>query len=142
VYFIRKANPGLKPRHGTVVLQESGVAMEFIKIALPRIAADNLNLNVVYVSSAELFDALPAAERAEIFTDSMAREAMAITGFTLPTMHRWIWSREGLLRSLHPFRKGHYLGSGPAEKVLQEAGLDGESQWKSVREYAGYIAGK
>jgi len=37
--------------------------------------------------------------------------------------------------TLHPFRKGHYLGSGQADKVLEEAGLDGESQFKAILRY-------
>jgi hypothetical protein len=37
--------------------------------------------------------------------------------------------------TLHPFREGHFLGSGPAEKVLEEAGLDGESQFRAILRY-------
>jgi transketolase len=136
VYLLRKADPAKKPYHGTIVLQESGITCEFVYKVLPKIIAEGLNINLVYVSSAELFDALPKAEQAAIYTDAMAAEAMAITGFTLPTMYRWVQSRAGLDRSLHPFKHGHYLGSGPAEKVLQEAGLDGEAQWKAVLAYA------
>jgi hypothetical protein len=36
---------------------------------------------------------------------------------------------------LHPFQKGHYLGSGQAHMVLAEAGLDGESQFKAIMRY-------
>jgi hypothetical protein len=57
---------------------------------------------------------------------------MGITGFTLPTMYRWIRSDRGRQMSLHPFKKGHYLGSGQADMVLAEAGLDGESQFKAI----------
>jgi transketolase len=136
VYLLRKADPSKTPYHGTVVLQESGVTMEFISVVLPRIISEGLNINVAYVSSMELFCRLPVEERYGIYSESMAREAMGITGFTFPTMHRWVQSREGLSRTLHPYKTGHYLGSGAAEKVLLEAGLDGESQWKAVKEYA------
>jgi hypothetical protein len=37
--------------------------------------------------------------------------------------------------TLHPFQKGHYLGSGQAEMVLAQAGLDGESQFKAIVQY-------
>jgi hypothetical protein len=37
--------------------------------------------------------------------------------------------------SLHPFQKGHYLGSGQADRVLAEAGLDGKSQFKAIMKY-------
>jgi transketolase len=136
VYHLRTGDRHAKPHHGTVVLQESGVTFEFIKTALPRIIENKLNMNVVYVSSAELFDALPQPEQEKIFPEHMAHEAMGITGFTLPTMHRWVRSAKGIAHTLHPFMKGHYLGSGAAEKVLNEAGLDGEQQWKAVEAYA------
>jgi hypothetical protein len=34
--------------------------------------------------------------------------------------------------TLHPFAKGHFLGSGSGFSVLKEAGLDGESQFNAV----------
>jgi hypothetical protein len=47
-------------------------------------------------------------------------------------MYRWIRSDRGRRMTLHAFQKGHYLGSGQAEMVLAEAGLDGESQFKAI----------
>ena len=41
---------------------------------------------------AELFDLLPAAAKDAIYPETAAREAMGITGFTLPTMERWVCS--------------------------------------------------
>ena len=78
---------------------------------------------------------MPQGERENIFPDAHARQAMGITGFTLPTMDRWIRSEKGRLATLHPFRKGHFLGSGQADIVLAEAGLDGESQFEAIRKY-------
>ena len=60
---------------------------------------------------------------------------MGITGFTLPTMYRWIRSDRGRQMTLHPFQKGHYLGSGQAHMVVAEAGLDGKSQFKAIKKY-------
>jgi len=37
--------------------------------------------------------------------------------------------------SLYPFQKGHFLGSGQAHVVLEEAGLDGEGQFKAIMRY-------
>jgi hypothetical protein len=37
--------------------------------------------------------------------------------------------------TLHPFKAGHFLGSGQAHMVLKEAKLDGESQYKAILEY-------
>ncbi len=70
-----------------------------------------------------------------IFPEALAQKAIGITGFTLPTMYPWILSERGRQMTLHPYREAHYLGSGQAEMVLKEAGLDGESQAKAIREY-------
>jgi transketolase len=137
VYALRKAIKSAKrPYHGTLVLQGSGVTCTFMAEVLPKIDAAELNMNIFYVSSAELFSMLPENERERIFPAALASEAMGITGFTLPTMYRWITSSAGRARTLHAFRRGHYLGSGQAHKVLEEAGLHGEGQWKAVRDYA------
>jgi len=48
-------------------------------------------------------------------------------------MFRWIRSDFARIHTLHPYRKGHYLGSGQGEMVLAEAGLDGESPYGAVR---------
>ena len=51
---------------------------------------------------------------------------------------RWIagsHSRLGRSLTLHPYQRGHYLGSGQGEMVLAEAGLDGASQYRAVRRY-------
>jgi hypothetical protein len=62
-------------------------------------------------------------------------EAMGVTGFTLPTLYRWVRSDRGRLASLYPFRNGRFLGSGQGNMVLSEAGLDGESQYRAIRDY-------
>ena len=124
-------------REGTVVLQGSDAGYAFVEQALPILRQKGVELDVYYVASAELFDLLPAAKRNKIYPASAAREAMGITGFTLPTMERWVCSSRGRAATLHPFRAGHFLGSGPAEKVLEEAGLDGESQATAILRYLG-----
>ena len=132
LYLLRSAKGD---SDGTLVLQGSGVTYAFIEHALPRLEAAGIDLNVYYVASAELFDALPEEERQRIYPEERAREAIGITGFTLPTMDRWIRSDQGRAMTLHPFRNGHFLGSGPADEVLAEAGLDGESQFQAVRSW-------
>jgi transketolase len=132
VYLLRR------PRgkgEGTIVLQESAATYAFIEEALPLIDKDGLDPWVYYVSSAELFNLLPLARQRKIFPEERAREAMGITGFTLPTMFRWVRSDLGLSMTLHPFRKGHFLGSGQGEMVLAEAGLDGKSQFRAIKKY-------
>ena len=135
VYAVRRTNPDGSGSNGTVILQGSDVMNSFVSEVLPRIDSEGLELNIYYVSSVELFNLLPLDEQEAIFPLIQRQEAMGITGFTLPTMYRWLLSEEGRKRSLHPFRSGHFLGSGKAHKVLQEAGLDGESQWQAVLDY-------
>jgi len=118
-----------------VVLQESAVAYAFIREALPLLAREGIDALVFYVASAELFDLLPEEVQHRLYGDQHARRAIGITGFTLPTMHRWVRSEEGLAASLHPFRKGHFLGSGQGEVVLREAGLDGAGQFTAIKDY-------
>jgi transketolase len=132
VYRLRRTEG---KRDGTLVLQGSDVGYAFIEQTLPLLKDKGIDLDVFYVASAELFDLLPAAERERIYPEVSAQEAMGITGFTLPTMERWVCSGRGRKMTLHPFRKGHFLGSGQADQVLAEAGLDGESQFRAIRRY-------
>ena len=120
---------------GTVVLQGCGVVNAFLNGALPLLERERLELNVYAVTSTELFDALPEAERKELFPEEHQAEAMGITDFTLATMHRWIRSDYGRAHSLHPFHAGHFPGSGQAGVVMAEAGLDGKSQFEGIRAY-------
>jgi len=126
---------------GTVVLQGSAVAYAFVKDALPRLLQDGIDLDVFYVASAELFDALTPEERDRIFPAEAAAEAVGLTDFTLPTLYRWVTSERGRQASLFPFKKGHFLGSGAGDKVMQEAGIDGESQYLALRAFAGMRVG-
>jgi len=132
VYVLKQANG---KRDGTLVLQGSEVAYAFVEEALPLLEKEGIDLDVYYVASAELFDLLPDSEKERIFPEKLAHEAMGITGFTLPTMYRWIRSDRGRRMTIHSFLKGHYLGSGQAEMVLAEAGLDGEGQFKAIVRY-------
>jgi transketolase len=134
LYVLREADPAA-PRDGTIVLQGSEVAYAFVEEALPLVDRAGYNLHVFYVASVELFDLLPAGEQRRLFPAALADEAMGITGFTLPTLYRWIVSTDGRARSLHPFQKGHYLGSGSGAAVLREAGLDGRSQFEAIERY-------
>lgn len=119
----------------TVVLQESAVTYAFVEQALPLLERDGIDARVYYVASVELFDALSPRQREQAFPEAHAREAIGITGFTLPTLYRWVRSERGREHSLHPFAKGHFLGSGAGPMVLAEAGLDGESQAAAIRRY-------
>ena len=135
-YLLRAADKS-KPASGTIVLQESGVSYTFIEEVLPKLLADGLNPNVYYVASAELIDMLPQAEQEAIFPTKLRAEAIGITGFTLPTLYKFVTGEKGRAASLHPFMKGHYMGSGQAHKVMEEAGLNAEEQYKAVKKFLG-----
>jgi len=94
-----------------------------------------VDLDAYYVASAELFDARPADERERLVPGSVGMEAIGITGFTLPTMYRWIRSERGRAATLHPYRRGHYPGSGAGAAVLREAGLDADGQYGAIRRW-------
>jgi len=133
VYRLRSARDR---SDGTVVLQGAGVTNAFLAGALPLLEREGLELNIYVVTSSELFTALPEAEREEVFPEEHQAEAMGITDFTLATMNRWVRSDYGRAHTLHPFRGGHFLGSGPAAMVMAEAGLDGRGQFEMIRTYA------
>lgn len=136
VYLIRAADKKAKAYHGTVVLQGSGVASTFFGEVLPKLDGEGYNFNVYYVASADLFDLLPAERQREIFPAERAAEAIGITDFTQPTICRWVTSEAGRRQTLHPFRLGHYLGSGNAAKVMKEARLDAAGQYQALVEWA------
>jgi transketolase len=120
---------------GTIVLQGTGVTNAFVTETLPLIDHAGLGLNVYVITSSELFDMLPPAERDRIFPEAHQQEAMGITDFTFATMTRWVRSDYGRTHSLHPFRHGHFLGSGSGAMVMREAGLDGASQFEAILAY-------
>jgi transketolase len=120
---------------GTVVLQGSEVGNAFVQGALPKLKAEGIDVDAYYVASSELFDSLDEDERQAIFPEEKAQNAMGISGFTMPTMYRWIRSDRGREMTLHPFKEGRFLGSGQADKVISEAGLDGESQFQAIKRF-------
>ena len=127
---------GAKDRsRGTLVLQGSEVAYAFLEETLPMLENEGIDLDVFYVSSAELFDLQPPERRERLFPEWRAQEAMGITGFTLATMYRWVRSERGRGATLHPFQHDHFLGSGPGSVVMAEAGLDGASQFTAIVDY-------
>jgi len=133
VYRLRSAARGRGD--ATVYLQGSGVTMAFVQDALPRLVEDGIDLEVVYVASPELYDALPPGKRVSLARPEGDERVMGITGFTLSTMYRWVRSEVGRAHTMHPFQRGHYLGSGAGEMVIHEAGLDGEGQYRGVRAF-------
>jgi len=119
----------------TLVLQGSEVTYAFVQQTMPLLADAGIDLDVYLVTSAELFDRLDPAARNAVFSEAQAGSAMGITGFTRPTMYRWIRSDRGRAHTLHPFGLGHYLGSGAGDMVVHEAGLDGDGQFAAIKRF-------
>ncbi len=126
IYALRRGGKAV------VVLQGHGAATFFTRDVLPKLDERGVRLSVFYVSSSELFDLLPEAEKRALFPSELAMRSMGITDFTLPTLWRWVRSDEGLAASLYPFKKHGYLGSGSWDKVLEQAGLDGRGQLAAI----------
>lgn len=133
VYAIRKASSDKSD--GAIIIQESAVMIEFVYKVLPRLDKEGIDLDIFYVSSSELFEILDIKEQEKILPYSIREKAMGITGFTLPTMFKWITGQKGRELTMHPYMKGKYLGSGSGESVMAEAGLDGDSQYKQIKRY-------
>ncbi len=136
VVRVRRAHQGHPGRAVAVVIQGSGVATEFFLGVLPELDASGLALDVILVTSVELYDRLEPEQRRAIVEPGLTDRAMGITDFTLPTLYRFVTSAEGREASLHPFRQGAYLGSGRADRVLAQAGLDAASQLRTVLQWA------
>jgi transketolase len=119
----------------TIILQESAVTYTFVTETLPLLERVGIDVEAYYIASAELFDALTEEDRDAILPEAKQARAMGITGFTIPTMYRWIRSDLGRAMTMHPFMHGRYTGSGSAQSVIAEAGLDGESQFNRIVEF-------
>ena len=121
----------------TIVLQESAVTYAFVTEALPLLEHDgHRRPGLLRGQRRALRRCCRASAARTLFPEEHALEAMGITGFTLATLYRWVRSDAGREATLHPYRQGHYLGSGQGEVVLAEAGLDGESQFAAVGRFA------
>jgi transketolase len=119
----------------TIIYQGSEVAYAFATEVLPRLKEKGINLDVYYISSVELFDRLDEQERNEIFPFSAASSAMMVTGFTVATTYRWTMSKRGREFTLYPWKKGEFLGSGPGDVCLEQAGMHAEAQWDVIQKF-------
>ncbi|TBR17160.1 hypothetical protein EPO15_17560 [bacterium] len=131
VYALRKT--GAK---AAVVLQGCASGTVFARDVLPLLDKEGVKVDAYYVASAELFDALPKAERDAILPEDVTRRTMMVSDFTVPTFRRWVRTDAGLEGSLYPLKDHGYLGSGTWDAVVREGGLHGESQFEAVRAWA------
>lgn len=132
VYKLLEANG---KADATIVYQGSEVAYAFAAEVLPRLKEKGINLDVYYVSSAELFDRLSAEERREIFPSSAASSAMMFSGFTAATTYRWIMSERGREFTMYPWKSGNFLGSGKGDVCLEQAGMHAEAQLDVIERF-------
>lgn len=132
VYYLRRAKGQAE---GTVIVQGAGVGRIVLEQVLPELAKNGPDINVVYVASRELFELLPENEQEKILPLALRHQAMGLTDFTLPTLDAWLLSQAGRRHTLYPHKGGAFLGSGTANKVYEEAGMDGASILRAVRAY-------
>jgi transketolase len=123
----------------SIVYQGSDVAYAFLRGVLPRLKETGMNLDVYYISSVELFNRLDTEEQRSIYPESVAAAAMMFTGFTPATTYRWIMSGRGRDYTHFPWKAGNFLGSGPGDVCLEQAGMHGEAQWEIIRNF---VSGK
>lgn len=132
VYYMHR--PQGEPE-GVIFVQGAGAGRIFASQVLPKLKEEKANVAVIYVTSRELFESLPKEEQEKLVPPKWKQIATGITDFTLPTLDCWLHSDAGRACALYPHKGGGYLGSGSAEKVYQEAGLDGPGQLRAVKEY-------
>ncbi|MDR0645864.1 MAG: hypothetical protein LBG46_02490 [Elusimicrobiota bacterium] len=120
---------------GAIILQGSGAGEIFVNEVLPELKKQGISLNAYYVASRELFEMLSEEEREAILPLCDMKRAIAITDFTLATMHCWLKSKKGVEMSIYPFKQGKYLGSGKAADVYKEARMDKNGQLEQIKEY-------
>lgn len=134
VYYLHRA----KAQHAaTVFVQGAGCGRVIVEKVLPEILAGSApDVNLIYVTSRELFELLPQAEQDQLVPPQLLQTATGITDFTLPTLDCWLHSQAGRARAVYPHKNGRYLGSGVGAKVYEEAGMDAKSLLAWIRTYA------
>ena len=132
IYYMRRAKAKTA---GTILVQGGGVGRCVAEI-LTELNANGPDVNIVYITSRELFELLPKEEQEKLLPLELRRRAMGITDFTLPTLDGWLLSQAGRQHTLFAHKNGVFLGSGVALKVYEEAGLDAAHILRAVQVYA------
>ena len=133
VYYLHRAHAPC----GTVFVQGAGIGRIVVEKVLPEILAGNApELNILYVTSRELFELLPQEEQDRLVPPVCLQTAMGLTDFTLPTLDCWLHSQAGRRHTLYPHKNGRYLGSAVGAKLYEEAGMDAACILRAIRAYA------
>ena len=138
VYYLRRATG---KADGTVFVQGAGVGRIVVEEVIPALEQEGLNVNIIYVTSRELFEMLPRAQQQALVPDELLRTAMGITDFTLPTLDAWLDSVAGRNHAVYPHKNGQFLQSARAAKVYEQARMDGKSLLAAVRGYVTDLKG-
>ena len=102
VYYLHRSK---ESQAGTVFVQGAGIGRIVVEKILPDVLADKLpDVHIVYVTSRELFEQLPAQEQEKLVSAEQMQRAMALTDFTLPTMDCWLHSQQGRQHALYPHK--------------------------------------
>lgn len=134
VYYLHRAKA---EQAGTVFVQGAGIGRIVVEKVLPEVLAGRAtDVNIIYITSRELFELLPQDEQDRLVPPQLMQRAMGLTDFTLPTLDGWLHSQLGRQYTLYPLKNGRYLGSGVGAKLYEEAGMDGVSVLKQIRAYA------
>ena len=134
VYYLHRAQD---KKAGTVFVQGSGAGRIMVEKVLPEVLSGNVpDVNIIYVTSRELFELLPQEEQDKLVPAQLMQRAMGITDFTLPTLDCWLHSQKGRAYAVYPHKNGRYLGSGVGAKLYEEAAMDGTSLLAQIRTYA------
>lgn len=134
VYYLHRAK---EASVGTVFVQGAGIGRIVVEKVLPEILTGKApDVNLIYVTSRELFESLSQQEQDQLVPPVLMQRATGLTDFTLPTLDCWLHSQQGRAHALYPHKNGKFLGSGVGAKVYEEAGMDGPSVLAAIRAYA------
>jgi len=139
IYYLHRAKKENAP---AVFVQGAGVGREIIEKVLPVLEKSGLDVNILYITSRELFDRLSPQEQEKLVPSALLERAMGITDFTLPTLDGWIYSRTGRRHTLFPHKNGKFLSSASASKVYEEAQMDGKSLLSAIGAFVDAAEGK
>ena len=123
------------PADGTVVLQESAVAYAFVERgAAASRGGGRRPLRLLRGQRRAVRPRCPRSGGGSCRSRAARPSASPVSPCPRCTAGS---PAEGGPRALHPFRTGHFLGSGQGEMVLAEAGLDGEGQYQAISAFVG-----
>ncbi len=120
-YIVRDHQPGT-PRSGTVIVQGTS-AMVSITRLLPDLAANGLNLKVVYAASAQLFALQPAEYRDKVLSAGDRVDSTVITTQARALMGDWLFNDIASEYALSSDWDNRWRKGGRLDELVDEAHL-------------------